>query len=83
MQSPLPQGVARGIEQQPAPRQRGFILNHHGPHRPRRQKPLKGPGQALTQPSASASLKAPVLGRQLKDKALRPFPGARGRALED
>lgn len=83
MQSPLPQGVAGGVEQKPAPGQRGFILNHHGPHRLRRQKPLKGPGQPLTQPSGRASLKAPVLGRQLKDKALRPFPGTRGRALED
>ena len=74
MQGPLPQGVARGIEQQPAPGQRGFILDYHGPHGPRRDEPLKRAGQPLTQPSGSAGLKAPALGSQLKDKGLRSLP---------
>ena len=75
MQRALSQGVARGVEQKPAPGQHGLILDHHGPHGPRRRKPLKGPGQPLTQPCGSAGLKAPALSGQLKDKGLRPFPG--------
>ena len=82
MQGPLPQGVARGIEQQPAPGQRGFILDYHGPHGPRRDEPLKRAGQPLTQPCGSAGLKAPALGSQLKDKGLRSLPSTGVPSLE-
>ena len=82
MQGPLSQGMTRGIKQKPTPGKRRFILDHHGPHGPRRQEPLKGPGQPLTQPCGSAGLKAPALGSQLQDKGLRPFPGPGARALD-